>query len=219
MAGFTGKLFAIGDIHGCYDRLEKLLMRLPYSPGDDTLVFLGDYIDRTGDSARVIDLLCRLQEEGRVVALLGNHEHMLLEYHRLGDERMLPFLRQLGVEATLASYGREDLQELRTLGFLPRHHRCFLEGLVPYWETADYIFVHAGLIPGLALADHSPAQLCEGRDPALYESFESSKTVVFGHIPFLTPFVDRNRLGIDTGASYGNMLTAVELPGRIFYHA
>lgn len=214
----TERIFAVGDVHGSCNRLERLLERLPYRAGRDTLVFLGDYIDRGGQSRKVIDLVCRLQDEGRVIALLGNHEHLLLEYHRTGGAQLLSGLRRQGVEASLESYGCRDLRDLRSLSFLPERHRRFLFSLPLYWETEDYVFVHAGVVPGLALARHTAAQVCETRE--LEGGSELLvKTVVFGHTPFLTPLVTEKRIGIDTGAAYGNMLTAVELPGRVFYHA
>lgn len=217
--GNEERIFAIGDIHGVCERLENLLARLPYRAGRDTLVFLGDYIDRAEQSRQVIEVVCRLQDEGRVVALLGNHEHLLLEFHRTGDRRLLPFLRNQGVEAFLASYGYDNLKDLRTLAFMPDEHRRFLKGLSLYWETADYLFVHAGVARGLPIEDHTAAQLCEGRHFPRAGGDEHGRTVVFGHTPFLTPFVAEKRLGIDTGAAYGNMLTAVELPAQRFYHA
>jgi serine/threonine protein phosphatase 1 len=213
------RIFAVGDIHGAYERLVRLLARLPYRAGRDTLVFLGDYMDRGGESRQVIELLCRLQDEGRVVALLGNHEHLLLEYHRTGDAKLLSFLRSLGVEASLESYGRDDLRDLRTLSYMPERHRRFLLNLSPYWETESYVFVHAGVVPGRPLARHSPAQLCEGRDISHRSDDEFEKIVVFGHTPFLSPLVTKKLIGIDTGAAYGNMLTAVELPTLVFHHS
>ncbi|MFZ5767027.1 MAG: metallophosphoesterase, partial [Thermodesulfobacteriota bacterium] len=93
-AAEKGKIFAIGDIHGCYARLCDLLDRLPYAAGRDRLVFLGDYINRGEESARVLDLLCRLrQQDPGMVALFGNHEYLLLEYQRSGDPTLLPYLR------------------------------------------------------------------------------------------------------------------------------
>ena len=215
----SGRLFAVGDIHGCYERLRTLLARLPYKPGRDVLIFLGDYINRGGQSKSTIELITRLQKEGEVHALLGNHEHLLLEYHRSGDTMLLPYLRQMGIETTLESYGAADLRDLGRLTFMPENHRAFLHGLRAYHETEDYIFIHAGLVNGLPLAEHNTAQLCEGRDFNLFDNSSRGKTIVFGHTPFVSPLVTQNIIGIDTGAVYGNLLTAVELPARRFYHA
>lgn len=213
------RIFAIGDIHGCFDRLTRLLQRLPYDPVLDTLVFLGDYIDRGNDSRQVIDLVCRLQNEGRVVTLFGNHEHLLLQYHATGDAALLPFLRKNGIERTLASYGEKDVSRLRGLGFLPQRHKEFLQGLLPYWETERYRFVHAGIRAGVRLEVHTPEQLCEGREEFWRFLGEDDKVVIFGHTAFRSPLVTERAIGIDTGAVYGNLLTAVELPRVRFYHA
>jgi len=221
-AGSTsgGKIFAIGDIHGCHAKLAELIGRFPYDRRRDTLVFLGDYIDRGPEAKEVISLLCRLQDAGgKVIALMGNHEYLMLEFHRTGDEALLPFLRQLDSDKTLASYGAANLAALRTLSFLPDRHRRFFETLLPYWETDEYIFVHAGLEPGRPLADHDLPTLCETRGLFLTEDIDFGRRVIFGHTPFATPLVTPTKIGIDTGAAYGNLLTAVELPAVRFYHA
>jgi serine/threonine protein phosphatase 1 len=216
----NGKIFAIGDIHGCAAQLELLLSRLPFDAAQDTLVFLGDYLDRGPDARKVLDRLCRLRGEGvHLVALMGNHEYLLLEYHRSRDQALLPYLRRIGLENTLESYGGATLAELASLDFLPGEHREFLLSLLPYWETDEYIFVHAGLRHGHPLAEQDLADLCEVREPFLSEERDYGKRVVFGHTPFATPLLTPFRTGIDTGAAYGNLLTAVELPGLRFYHA
>lgn len=216
----NGKIFAIGDIHGCADKLATLLGRLPYEAGRDTLVFIGDYLDRGPGARQVLDQLCRLRREGvRLVALMGNHEYLLLEYHRSGDPTLLPYLRRLGLEHTLASYGGASLAELASLSFMPQEHRKFLYSLIPYWETPDYIFVHAGLRYDQPLEAQDISDFCEVRDTFLAEERDFGKRIVFGHTPFATPLITPNKIGIDTGASYGNLLTAVELPDLRFYHA
>jgi serine/threonine protein phosphatase 1 len=218
--GRTGKIFAIGDIHGCYDKLRELMERIPYDPQQDTLVFLGDYIDRGPQSREVLTYLCQLRREAeKVVMLMGNHEYLMLEYHRSGDPALLPFLRQLGIDKTLNSYGVNHPQSLQDMLFLPAEHRDLLDSLLPYWETEDYIFVHAGLDPNLSLAQHDLSTLCETRAAFITDEHDYGKLVIFGHTAFDMPFVTPTRIGIDTGAVYGNLLTAVELPALAFYHA
>lgn len=216
----SGKIFAIGDIHGCADKLKTLLSRLPFDASRDTLIVLGDYLNRGPDVKGVLDQLCQLRAAGtRLIALMGNHEHLLLEYHRSRDAALLPYLRQLGLEHTLASYGGAGLMELGDLTFMPAEHRKFLTSLLPYWETEEYIFVHAGLHFDQSLAEQDISDLCEVRESFLAEERDYGKRIIFGHTPFATPLVTPNKIGIDTGATYGNFLTAVELPSLRFYHA
>lgn len=216
----NGKIFAIGDIHGCAAKLELLLNRLPFNRGHDTLVFLGDYLDRGPDVKGVLEQLCRLRADGvRIVPLMGNHEYLLLEYHRSADQALLPYLRRLGMGNTLESYGGASLAELTSLDFMPGEHRDFLASLLPYWETEEYIFVHAGLRHDQPLAEQDISELCEVREPFLSEERDYGRRVIFGHTPFATPLLTPFRTGIDTGAVYGNLLTAVELPGLRFHHA
>lgn len=216
----SGRIFAIGDVHGCAGKLNTLLDRLPLERARDTLVFLGDLIDRGPDSKEVIETICRLRRQGVAVrGLLGNHEYLLLEYQASGDGALLPYLRANGIEATLASYGAATQRGLADLSFMPPAHREFLASLLPYWETEQFIFVHAGIMPGLPLADHDLPTLCEKRGEFLTAEMPLGKRVVFGHTPFASPFVTPSKIGIDTGAVYGNLLTAVELPAVIFYHA
>jgi len=220
MTSTVGKIFAIGDIHGCAARLRDLLYRLPYEPGRDRLVFLGDYINRGPDTAGVLDLLCGLKErDPDLIALLGNHEYLLLEYHRSGDPALLPYLRKMGIDATLKSYGMHTAFSLQSLDFLPPTHLAFLTGLRLYWETGEYIFVHAGLEPDRALAEQDATSFCETRGNFISGNFDLGKKVIFGHNEFELPLVTATRIGIDTGAVHGNLLTSVELPGESFYHA
>lgn len=215
-----GKLFAIGDIHGCAGKLATLLGRLRFDRARDTLVFLGDYIDRGPQSREVIETLCGLRRQGvRVQGLLGNHEYLLLEYAHTGEPALLPYLRANGIEATLDSYGAANQRGLADLSFLPPEHREFLFSLLPYWETEHYIFAHAGITPGLPLAAHDLPALCENRGDFLTLEEDVGRRVVFGHTPFATPLLTPSKIGIDTGAVYGNLLTAVELPAVRFFHA
>jgi len=219
--GTDAKIFAIGDIHGCADSLRRLVERLPYDPGHDRLVFLGDYINRGPDSRAVLDFLCGLAEnDPGAVFLMGNHEYLLVEYLRGRDPTLLPYLRRMGIEAMAASYGGTDRDAaLADLSFLPDAHRAFLDCLRPYHRERGYLFVHAGIAPGVPLADNDIPSLCEVRDHFFTTPTGLDEKIVFGHTPFELPLVTPDKIGIDTGAAYGNMLTAIELPGEHFYHA
>ncbi|MBU0676009.1 MAG: serine/threonine protein phosphatase [Proteobacteria bacterium] len=216
----TEKIFAIGDIHGCLDKLQNLLARLPYDSTCDRLVFLGDYINRGPDTAGVLDRLVELKNQNpRVVALMGNHEYLLLEYHRTGDPALLPYLRKMSIDATLKSYGIHTAFSLQSLNFLPESHLAFLYNLRLYWETDEYIFVHAGMEADLPLPEQDATSFCEARDSFISSDRDFGKKVIFGHTEFEMPLVTATKIGIDTGAIHGNFLTAVELPGNTFYHA
>lgn len=217
-ANTEARIFAIGDIHGCLGKLEALLARLSPAEGD-TLVFLGDYVNRGPDSRGVIDFLLGLADRTRAVFLCGNHEHALLEYARTGDVEYLRLLRSLGVEATLGSYGCSAMSALRDLSFMPHQHREFLEELQAFHREGGYLFAHAGLAePEDGLHDALDRQL-SARGVFFASPRTGAEVIVFGHTAFETPFVATDRIGIDTGAVYGNVLTAVELPALRFHHA
>jgi len=214
------RIFAIGDIHGCYERLTSLIGRLSLDADRDFLIFLGDYINKGPGARQVIEYLLELGGKVRnAVFLLGNHEHALLEYSRTGNVDYLRTLRSIGVEDTLKSYSNSPVRSLSDLSFMPVEHIRFLETLRPYFRLDGYLFIHAGTIPGEDL-DRCPLdRLLPVRERFLYDERVSSEVTVFGHTPFETPFVTSGKIGIDTGAAYGNQLTAVELPRMRFYHA
>lgn len=206
--------YAIGDIHGCLDKVRRLLDLLRYDPAADRLIFLGDYIDRGPESKGVLDLMMRLQDENPAnVFLMGNHEDNFLTYmqtcmSRAGASYWLtePFLAGGGV-ATLRSYcpGLGDPYAERLLEHIPPAHLVFLEALQLYWTNDDYIAVHAGVRPGVPLERQYENDLLRIRGPFLYSPHGLGKCVVFGHTPF--PEVQRadDKIGIDTGACYEGM--------------
>jgi serine/threonine protein phosphatase 1 len=214
------KIFAVGDIHGCYEKLVTLMKRLMFDEHRDFLIFLGDYINRGPKSREVISFLLELRQTcDNVIFLKGNHEHELLEYARTGDVVRLRALRQMGVEETLKSYENSPVATLRDLSFLPSDHRQFLERLEPYFELDGYLFVHAGVAPGEDVERCSIETMVNVRGPFLECRKTLESKIVFGHTAFETPLVTPDKIGIDTGAAYGNLLTAVELPRQRFYHS
>jgi serine/threonine protein phosphatase 1 len=122
----------------------------------------------------------------------------------------------VGGLATLHSYGiaPEKIGELTSL--LPAAHLAFLNDLLPYWEEAEHIFVHAGLQPGVHLTHQSPDWLFWAREEFIRTAHDFGTIVVYGHTPFEKPQVDDNKIGIDTGAVYGNTLTCLVLPETHF---
>ena len=181
----------------------------------DTLVFLGDYIDRGPQSMDVVDYLLHLSQKGhKTVFLKGNHEAMLLDY--LSGKNKLTFLMN-GGSATLNNYMQNMNRSSRAV--IPPSHIDFLQSLRLYYETDAYIFVHAGLAPGIPLNQQQEMDLLWIRDRFINATYDFGKIVLFGHTPFKEPLIKKNKIGIDTGAVYGNKLTCVELPSKKFYSA
>lgn len=209
------KIFAVGDIHGCYDKLAGMMKVLPWKPeSDDLLLFIGDYIDRGAKSREVVQLLVELKKgPGNFVFLKGNHEKMLLDYYIHQKDQML-YVANGGAE-TIASYVEGGIG--RKAFVLPEDHLEFLLSLELSYETDDYIFVHAGLRDAIPVAEQNEEDLLWIREEFIYSAFDWNKRVIFGHTALETPFVTPGKIGIDTGAVYGNKLTAVELPAMKFY--
>lgn len=207
-----GKIYAIGDVHGMLFKLERLLDRIPFRRDRDRLVFVGDYVDRGPDSRGVIDRVLQLLAQGiQVVCLRGNHELMMENY--LQDQDVEYFLVNGGA-ATVHSY---SVGNAGGHCRIPEAHKNFLHGLKKFYETDDYLFVHAGFRPGVALFDQSDDDVYWIRNEFIRSDYDFGKKVIFGHTPFMKPFVDRRKIGIDTGAVYGNKLTCVCLPDEVFY--
>ncbi len=215
MTNIMGKIFAVGDIHGSFDRLQELMKKIPIDFAHDTLVFIGDYIDRGPASVEVVDYLIGLKNRvPETIFLKGNHEDMLEKYLD-GTDRFTYLLN--GGQNTLDSYLSRNLQS--ELYPIPSNHMEFFKTLRLYYETEAYIFVHAGLRPKVPLASQETEDLLWIRDKFIYSKYDFGKTVVFGHTPLEKPLVESNKIGIDTGAVYGNALTCIQLPELIFFTA
>ena len=214
-----GKIFAIGDIHGCLSKLERIISRTGINSEEDTLVFIGDYIDRGADSRGVVDFVLDLKRKIRtIICLKGNHEQMFLDYVCLNKNEDL-YLSN-GGDTTIASYGYRNVRRDRELN-VPDSHMEFFNSLLPYYETDDYIFVHAGLRENVLLKDQNIQDMLWIRHDFIMSSYDFGKTVVFGHTPMShsKPLFLPGRIGIDTGAVYGGFLTCIELPSRKIYQA
>lgn len=204
------RYFAVGDVHGCVEALKALLEILPIKWGEDFLIFLGDYIDRGPAPRAVLELVQDLVERypQTVIPLKGNHEWMFNRYLQ-GIEPEV-FLYN-GGETTLRAY----FENGRLV--LPDKDRIFLTSLPLYYETSDYLFVHAGIRPQVPLAQQKEEDLLWIREAFYAYPGRFEKVVVFGHTPFPEPLELEDRIGIDTGCVYGGNLSAVELPARKFY--
>jgi serine/threonine protein phosphatase 1 len=209
-------LYAIGDLHGCPDELEVVLDAVAPGTGD-TVVFLGDYVDRGPAVRRLVDRLLRLDAEPFTsVFLKGNHEDMLLAYVGVGGLHGEVYLEN-GGGMTLASYGvpagtaRGDATRAR----LPEDHLAFFQRCRMCHLAPPFLFVHAGIRPGIALTDQSDEDLLWIREEFFLRRHALPYTVVFGHTPSREARVDLPySLGLDTGLVYGNKLSCLDVDGR-----
>ena len=218
------RVYAVGDIHGRLDLLDALLEKIDADDkgrhaADTRLIFLGDLIDRGPDSRGVVERLMALGAQRPIRFLLGNHEEVFLRSLD-GDLKALRFLTRIGGRETLLSYGISeaeyralDFEELLTLvqAKVPEAHSAFLRGFEKWIEVGDYLFVHAGIRPGVELDQQRQSDLCWIRDDFLSHRESFGKMIVHGHS--ITDDIDEqpNRIGIDTGAFASGRLTAIGL--------
>lgn len=222
------RVYAVGDVHGRVDLLERLHRLIHQDAYErqaprNVVVYLGDYIDRGDASPAVIDLLLDQPLPGfQSVHLKGNHEDTLLRF--LDDTAIGATWLLYGGAETLASYGvrpprpaggGKELEraqaELRVR--LPERHRRFLQQLRLTHAEGDYLFAHAGVRPGVPLEQQQEEDLLWIRDEFLLSDAEFGKIVVHGHTITSRPDVQRNRIGIDTGAFATGLLTSLVLEG------
>jgi serine/threonine protein phosphatase 1 len=207
-----GKTIAVGDIHGC-STAQAALMRA-ISPGpNDTVVTLGDAIDRGPDTREVIEQLLRLAECCQLVPLLGNHEEMLFAALEGRDD--LAFWVHFGGDQVLASYGIDHPR------WIPRAHLDFLKSWQPFHETESHIFVHANCQPNLPLEQQSwSVLLWEELDLGKASPHCSGKTVVVGHTRQEEDILDLGFLiCLDTGSGFGGWLTGLDVDSGHFWQA
>ena len=227
-AGARGyRAYAVGDIHGRVDLLEHLLAKihadLQHRPAPKTLlVFVGDLVDRGPSSAQVIERLrCYRRDGVRPVFLLGNHEEVLLRIIA-GDSSVVESWLKFGGLQCLQSYGvtlasirgrsAEQVVEI-VRASVPPEHVEFLESFADSCRFGDYLFVHAGIRPGVEVDQQSQADLRWIREPFLFDETDHGFVVVHGHT--ITDEVEErpNRIGIDTGAYRSGVLTALAIEG------
>lgn len=223
-------IFAIGDIHGQLDRLHEALDYIAQDEAAEApIVFLGDYVDRGPASRAVIELLMAGQAEGKPwTCLMGNHDRYILRFldNPEYDDPMTtrPLLwtdPALGGDKTLASYG-VDVDPSRSLAdirddaaeAIPQSHLDWVANLPRYYETEDQIFVHAGIRPGVPLAEQAEDDLIWIRKGFLEVTDDYGKLVVHGHTALDHPQHYGNRLNLDGGAGYGRPLVPAVLLAR-----
>lgn len=212
------RIYAIGDVHGC--KLQLLALHtaiaadLAARPIEAALlIHLGDYIDLGPDSAGVIELLANAAPIPGVttINLVGDHERMLLQALD-GDRASATDWLWSGGRDGLASWGiAPDLPREAWEEQLPASHVAFLRGLAWSHREGDYLFVHAGIRPGVALARQAKDDLVTIRQPFLWTEQDFGVVVVHGHSTNPAPVVTANCVGIDTGAGNGGKLTCAVL--------
>lgn len=231
-------IYAIGDVHGCDALLAHMFaaidadiadVRVRFPDATAVIVGLGDYIDRGPASPAVIDqLIARQSTPEPHIFIKGNHEHALLQFlNAATPQRASDFgmrWRRFGGAATLRAYGVREVPvtgpvaaweavRLEFLDLIPAEHVAFLRRLEPMAVRGDFVFVHAGVRPGVLLEEQSEDDLLWIRDDFLYDDGPLQKTVVHGHTPEMEPVHTRRRIGVDTGAYSTGVLTAVRLRG------
>lgn len=222
-----GAVYAIGDVHGCYEALVEAENRIVSDgadiAGQKLIVLLGDYVDRGKRSRDVLDHLCRPAPDGfHRIALCGNHDDAFLQFvHAPKDNiKWLAF----GGEDTLYSYGvdakylmaqRSGIHALSAavMQAVPRSHVELLQAMPIVLSIGDVIFVHAGLRPGIALDAQSDEDLMWIREPFITKGPDLPWLVVHGHTPGISPVFASGRIGIDTAAFATGNLTVLKIAG------
>lgn len=213
------RIYAIGDVHGCIDRLDALhhavsedLAARPVKRS--LLVHIGDLVDRGPDSAAVVRKLAAGSPIPGVptVNLMGNHEFMMLDaLSSAADEAVSLWLSNGGAE-TLRSWGIPRQTRAAEWGALiPPRDLIFLRDLALMHQEGPYLFVHAGIRPGRPLRCQTREDMLWIREPFLSARTDFGVVVVHGHTPVRAPVVRPNRIGIDTGAVMGGVLTCAIL--------
>lgn len=199
------RIIAIGDIHG-HSAALKSILDLASPRQEDTVVFLGDYIDRGPDSRGVIEQVIDLADHCQVVSLLGNHEEMFLD--ALADGRYLRTWLENGGEAALKSYGTDH-----DISKIPGGHIDFLSNLRRFYDTDSHFFIHANYAPNWPLEQHDSNTALWLPLVEIPGPHYSGKIAVVGHTPQSNgEILDCGHLiCIDTGCGFGGFLTALDV--------
>jgi len=215
------RIIAVGDIHGMWDRFASLLSQMDYRPAEDFLIFLGDYIDRGPEPVRVLDWMMEHVEEGRLVALRGNHEQMLLDYGSSGGSEF----------SWLLNSGISPWQAVKK-SFIPGWHRYleFVRSLPCCYRLEangkNYFFAHAGINPAKALDEQSEEDLLWIRSE-YYEQYQGKTVVVSGHTPVQfvgegqsVPISKPHMIMLDTGSFMPEgHISAMDVETREFWQS
>jgi len=206
-----GRILAIGDIHGCDDALKTLLDGIRLT-SDDTVVVLGDLIDRGPNSRGVIDRLIQLSQKVSLIGICGNHDEMLLHSLERGSAGLL--WHGAGATATLNSYGGH-------LSTIPHEHIEFLKSLRNYWETETHIFVHANIESDIPMEQQAIAFMRWSKLNGDEVRHCSGKTVICGHTSLASgvPALCDGFICIDTRAYGGLWLTCLDVENELVWQS
>ncbi len=220
------RILAISDIHGCHDEFCELLNKVKYIPNQDKLILLGDYVDRGYKSKDVIEMIMGLVNEYGAVAIVGNHDQLLLDWLLTDDYFAAHNYFANGGLQTLESYcglnwNEDGLDIDGAKDFILthyKHHVDFLNSLPYYHEDDKHIFVHAGIHSMYAdWKETTPEEMIWIRDVFFNNPTYLDKTVVFGHTPCLhlhgveDIWMGEDKIGIDGGCAYGFQLNCLEI--------
>jgi serine/threonine protein phosphatase 1 len=220
------RVYAIGDIHGRRDCLDQLLGMIDADDAargraDTMLVFLGDLVDRGADSRGVVERTMHIAQSPKTILLMGNHEEILIRAWE-GDRKASGLFHRVGGRETMLSYGvteaEYDACDLANLAELvgdriPINHIAFMKNFIDFWQCGDYLFVHAGVRPGIPLDEQRPSDLRWIRREFLEDDRDHGAMIVHGHSITEEVDVQPNRIGIDTGAFASGKLTALGIEG------
>jgi serine/threonine protein phosphatase 1 len=223
------RIYAVGDIHGRLDLLSRVVGRIRADLSErphprPLLIFLGDYVDRGPQTRGVLETLIGLQESDLPTGfMLGNHDRYVQDYIRAPDwyDRTYHWLSEsFGGASTLASYGVTGVDPMRPAeardafaAVFPARHLAFLDSCMLWIRRGGYLFVHAGIRPGVPLAAQDPEDLVWIREPFLLSRADFGFKVVHGHTIVRTVEHHPNRIAIDTGAVRTGMLSCLVLEG------
>lgn len=195
-----GRIIGISDIHGEYEKLCRVLEKITPKK-DDTIIFMGDYIDRGKKSREVVDKIIDMKTVCNCVYLTGSHEYAML--HAKSDEYYNYLFWNYGGDATAESYGGIDN--------IMKIHGDFFNSLKFYHIIGKYLFIHAGVRIGVPLEEQSEEDMVYIRSAFYTKPHHLPYKIIFGHTEFDTPQVQEDKICIDTGCGkYKNApLTAI----------
>lgn len=202
------RYIAIGDIHGMKDELVSLLENVLSIQSEDTLVFIGDYVDRGYDNKGVLDYLMHLPFKNEVIFLRGNHEDMMIKGLMHDNYRTCWVMN--GGRETLRDFGAATLEDI------PQEYFDWIKQTrIFYAPNDDLLFVHAGINPMCSLSEQSEQDLLWIRDTFLESNKDFGFKIIHGHTPSMAGIdVRNNRINVDTGSCFGGSLSAVVLDER-----